>query len=113
MEQHKAETANRRRRQGIAEDKADKDGKQTLDAMGGKQALEGKDMDGKQAAKGLECSAGRQRTHGSRIPLRSMRRVGRAPGRVEACKADVPSKTLPTPEELQTHGQPQLEAMHL
>ena len=107
------ETANRNRRQGIAEDKADKDDKQTLDAMGGKQALEGKAMDGKQAAKGLECSGGRQRTHGSRMPLRSMRRVGRAPGRVEACKADVPSKILPTQEELQTHGQPQLEAMHL
>ena len=106
MEQHKAETANRRRRQGSAENKADKDGKQTLDAMGGKQALEGKDMDGKQAAKALECSGGRQRTRG--------RRVDRAPGRVEAsCKADVLSKILPTQEELQTHGQPQLEAMHL
>ena len=85
MEQHKAETSNRRRRRGSAEDKADKDGKQTLDFMGGKQSLEGKDMDGKQAAKALECSGGRQRTRGSRTPLRSMRRVGRALGRVEAC----------------------------
>ena len=68
LEQHTVETANRRQRHGSAGDKADKAGRQTLDAMGGKQALEGKDMDGKQAAKGLECSGGRQRTHGSRIP---------------------------------------------
>ena len=104
MEQHKAETANRKRRQGSAEDKADKDGKQTLDAMGGKQALEGKDTDGRPAVKVPEGSGGQQRTRG--------RRVGRAPGRLEACKVDMLSKILPIQEELPIHGLSRLEVIH-
>ena len=98
------ETANRRRRQGSAGDKADKAGMQTLDSMGGKQELEGKDVDGKPAAKAPEGSGGQQRTRS--------RRVGRAPGRLEACKVDMLSKILPIQEELQIHGRSRPEALH-
>ena len=83
---------------------ADKAGRQTLDAMGGKQALEGKDKDGKPAVKVPEGSGGQQQTRG--------RRVGRAPGRLEACTVDVLSKILPIQEELQIHGRSRKEAIH-